>query len=629
MNMSNLYWLPECKDFRTRLNELKTKPEKTWDNFVQIAQHNLNFIQTNNLDAVLLGEYGNYSHIPTIKLALLGSSTVSHLKAGIRIAGMRRGLQFVIYETDYGQYLQELTNKDSGLHDFKPDIILFAFDAHHIARSVLTSLDGNEASLRASITEILSYWNMANEAFSCIVLQQAALPCFIDVLGNNEHRATGSTVQFLESFNTSLRQQADIEGVHIISIDRKSARDGLDNWFDQALWHKSKQEIKPTAAPIYGDLVARVVAAIKGRSLKCLVLDLDNTLWGGIIGDDGLDGILLGQGSALGEAFLDFQVYLKNLSKRGVILAICSKNDEKNALEVFEKHPEMILRKQDIACFMANWNDKANNIKIIANKLNIGIDSIVFIDDNPFERALVRRELPMVSVPELPEDPSHYARCIADAGYFEAITLTTEDLMRANQYQANVARNAIQLDVTDIGSYLKNLEMVLHWKNFDHIGLQRIVQLANKTNQFNLTTRRYTTNDIMAVMADEKAFGIQLRLIDKFGDNGIIAIVIGQMQGADLIIDAWLMSCRVLGRQVENATLNIIISESKRLNASRIIGRYVPTEKNSMVKSHYEKMGFSPAKKMNGEDNIFELDLKNIIPQNLIIKIERNQNANS
>jgi len=312
-----------------------------------------------------------------------------------------------------------------------------------------------------------------------------------------------------------------------------------------------------------------------------------------VVGDDGLEGLVLGQGSALGEAYMAFQSYARELSRRGVILAVCSKNDEANALEPFDKHPDMVLKRTGIASFVANWSDKATNIRAIAQALNIGLDSLVFIDDNPFERSLVRQELPMVAVPEVSDDPTTYPRTIADAGYFEALAMTDEDRERTRQYQGNRARDALKAATTDLGAYLRGLEMELIWRPFDRVGLQRTVQLINKTNQFNLTTRRYTDEDVQALMQDPRAFGLQLRLLDRFGDNGIIAIVIGRMQDTtdplpgDLLIDTWLMSCRVLGRQVEPTTLNLIAAEAQRLGAKRLIGEYIPTKKNAMVKDHY------------------------------------------
>jgi FkbH-like protein len=412
------------------------------------------------------------------------------------------------------------------------------------------------------------------------------------------------------------------EGVDLVALDDRAARDGLAAWHDVALWHRAKQEISPAAAPLYGDLVARVFAAKQGRSAKCMVLDLDNTLWGGVIGDDGLDGIVLGQGSALGEAFTAFQDYARELSRRGVILAVCSKNDEANALEPFEKHPEMLLRRDDIASFVANWSDKAGNIKAIAAELNIGLDSLVFVDDNPFERALVRQELPMVAVPEVGDDPTDFPAILADAGYFEALTVTDEDRERSGQYQGNRLREALRSSTTDLPSYLRSLDMRLVWRPFDRIGLARTVQLINKTNQFNLTTRRYTEADVQAVMDDVRAFGLQLRLLDRFGDNGIIAIIIGKMLNRDdLLIDTWLMSCRVLGRQVEPTTLNLIAAQAKLLGASRLIGEYLPTKKNGMVKDHYARLGFQVVETAVDGASRAVLDLAEFAPAETFIDV--------
>ena len=349
------------------------------------------------------------------------------------------------------------------------------------------------------------------------------------------------------------------------------------------------------------------------------MLDLDNTLWGGVIGDDGLEGIVLGQGSALGEAFVDMQQYALAQARRGVILAVCSKNDEAVALAPFKDHPEMALKSDHVAAFVANWEDKPGNLRRVAEMLNIGVDSLVFADDNPFERNIVRRELPQVWVPELPDDPALYVSCLADAGFFEALELTPEDFTRSGQYQGNQRREALRQSSTDLVGYLKSLSMELLWKRFDKVGLSRIVQLINKTNQFNLTTRRYTEQDVLAVMDEPRAFGLQLRLLDQFGDNGVIAIIIGKPgEDGELLMDTWLMSCRVLGRQVEEATLNLIVQEAEKLGARRLTGLYRPTAKNGMVRKHYEKLGFTPMAQSDAEDR-WRLDVASYDPYDTFI----------
>jgi FkbH-like protein len=425
---------------------------------------------------------------------------------------------------------------------------------------------------------------------NAVVIQQTLLPVHPGLVGNNEHIMTDSPAAIVESLNARLRQESHI---NLLAIDSIAAADGIAQWHDPVLWHRAKQEIHPRVSHIYGDLVGRLVAAMRGRSRKCLVLDLDNTLWGGVIGDDGLDGIQLGQGTALGEAFVAFQRYAQRLARRGVILAVCSKNDEPNAREPFEKHPDMVLKSAEIACFIANWQDKASNLRTIAARLNIGLDALVFVDDNPFERNLVRQELPEVAVPELPDDPSLYARTIADAGYFEALAITEEDRERSGQYQANLAREELRAGATDMEGYLRGLDMRLIVRRFDSVGIPRITQLINKTNQFNLTTRRYTEEEIRAIAQDDNSIALQFRLLDRFGDNGTIAILIGRRIGGAVHIDTWLMSCRVLGREVEQACLNAICAAANAAGASRLMGEYRPTVKNSMVRDLYARLGFT------------------------------------
>ncbi len=597
--MTELHWLPIIPDWRARLRALPADPASVWDKAVALGTARLNFVLTNGLDETVRRILPNGPETlatKKVRLAVLGSSTITHLLPGIRTAGLRRGIWIDTYENDYGQYLQELSETDSPLHAFQPTAVLVALDAYHLTAGVTSGMD--MATAEAALTEmqdrIRDVWRLARDAFRCPIIQQAALPLHLTILGNNEHRLPGSRAWFVTRLNAAIRTMAEQDGVDILAIDERAVRDGITRWHDTALWHRSKQEVSPTASPMYGDLVGRWLAAKQGRSFKCLVLDLDNTVWGGVIGDDGLEGIALGQGSPLGEAYTAFQEYVRELSRRGVILAVCSKNDEANALEPFEKHPDMVLKRGDIASFVANWSNKADNIRAIAQELNIGLDALCFIDDNPFERNLVRQELPMVAVPEVSDDPTGYPTALSDAGYFEGLAVTEEDRERTSQYQGNKARDALKAAVTDLPSYLRGLEMELVWKRFDRIGLQRIVQLINKSNQFNLTTRRYTDEDIVAVMADPDAFGLQLRLTDRFGDNGIIAIIIGRLQdNKDLQIDTWLMSCRVLGRQVEPTTLNLIAQEAAKLGARRLVGDYIPTKKNAMVKDHYARIGFT------------------------------------
>jgi FkbH-like protein len=624
----HLRWLPTFESAANYKLRLAAVARDGWPAGVAVANHALDFIRTAQLDSVVRNAIGDNMPLTLAarpaRLAILGSCTTVQLHPAIRVAGLRRNLHITVYEGDFGQYWQELSDADSGLNAFKPSAVLLALDAHHLAAGVNAAMapDEVDAALADTVARIRECWRLAKTNFYSSVIHQIALPVHPPLLGNNEHRLAGSKAAFIARLNTALRPLADEAGVDLLALDDRAAVDGLAAWHDAGLWHRAKQEVTPAAAPLYGELLVRILATKLGRSHKCLVLDLDNTLWGGVIGDDGIEGIILGQGNPLGEAYAAFQDYCRELSRRGIILAVCSKNDEANALEPFEKHPEMVLKRGDIACFVANWADKAANIRAIAEQLNIGLDSLVFIDDNPFERTLVREALPMVAVPEVGDDPADYASIIADAGYFEGLAITQEDRERSGQYQGNQLREQLRASTTDLPSYLRSLDMRLVWRRFDKIGLSRIVQLINKTNQFNLTTKRYAEADVLAVMADERAFGLQLRLLDRFGDNGIIGIVIGRMQADDLVLDTWLMSCRVLGRQVEAATLNLVAEEAGRLGATRLVGDYVPTAKNAMVRDHYEKLGFTVFERDAAGGSRAALDLAAFTPAEIFIDVQ-------
>lgn len=596
-----------------------------WSHLVQIANTRLDFVKTNQLDHLLQRSFPDEPPpglaTKPIRLAVLASSTVTHLLAGLRIAALRRGLYMQVYVTGYGQYHQELLDASSPLHRFAPNVVLFGTDTRHLVGQLEDSRDSGAAE--KAVSRLAELWKTAKTTFACQVVQQTLLPIFPAVLGSNEHRLSSSRAWHVTAMNALLRRYADSTGVDLVALDASAEKHGVDAWYSEGLWLNAKQEIHPAAVPMYGDLVARLITAQMGRSSKCLVLDLDNTLWGGVVGDDGLDGIVLGQGSGVGESYVEFQRWVLDQARRGVILAVCSKNDEANALAPFERHPEMVLSRSHIAAFVANWDDKATNLRTIAQRLNIGIDSCVFVDDNPFERNIVRRELPTVAVPELPEDPAFYARCIADAGYFEALSVTAEDTGRTKLYQANLEREVLQASATDLKGYLASLKMELWVKSFDRMDLKRIVQLINKTNQFNLTTRRYTEEEVAALIDAPDAIGLHFRLTDSLGDNGIVSIIIARSDKKDtkMTIDTWLMSCRVLGRQVESACMNVVAERAQNLGVAEIVGEYIATAKNGMVKEHYKKLGFLPVPKGASAGSVWRLELANYVPSETFITI--------
>lgn len=623
--MPTLNWLPRTPDWSQRVDALSRQAAPAWSEWVGLAREDLDFVQTARLDkrlAKACAQTPPAAGVRQPRLAVLGSSTMDQLLPGLRVGALRRGQWMQLYVPDYGQYLQEVLDPASGLHAFAPDVVLCAFDTQHLIGSETAGMTAQQAdeAVASAIERMRELWRQLRERCQAHVIQQTLMPTPTPLMGSNEQRMPGAARHLVRRINQALRTAADEEGVDLLALDEACEQDGLAAWHDARLWLRAKQYVSPVAAPAYGELVARLIGARQGASAKCLVLDLDNTLWGGVIGDDGLAGIVLGQGNGEGEAYAAFQRYARDLARRGVILAVCSKNDEANALQPFTSHPEMVLKREDIACFVANWQDKASNLRFIASQLNIGLDALVFADDNPFERNLVRRELPMVHVPEMPEDPALYAATIAASGCFESIALTAEDRERSTQYQANAQREALRTSQKDLASYLASLEMVLECSRFNTTDLPRVVQLMGKTNQFNLTTRRHGEEEVRAMMADPRAVLLHFRLKDSFGDNGIIAVIAAlpdARRDGDWRIDTWLMSCRVLGREVERATLGVLAAQSAAAGARRLIGEYLPTEKNGMVKDHYARLGFAPLPGRDAEETASDwvLELDGFSPQ--------------
>jgi FkbH-like protein len=619
---SALSWLAPEPHFDARLAALKrhVADAAAWKELEALARTRLDFTQTGRVDRLaqkLAKESAVPQHLATVRLALLASSTVQHLLPSLRVAALRRGLWLEVYTNAYGQYLQDLLDPRSALHQFRPDVCCFAFDAHHLAE--LSEAGG------APLDRVTTCWRLAREAFSASLIQQSGLPVFEPLFGSNEHRFENSPASRIAQFNTVLAQAADADGVAVLDAAQLALTFGIDTLHDPALWHLAKQEIHPSAAPVWGDHLARIVAALRGRSAKCLVLDLDNTLWGGVVGDDGIDALQLGKGHAAGEAYLEFQRFCLALKDRGIALAVCSKNDESTARGPFREHPSMLLREDDIACFVANWDDKAANMRAIARRLNLGLDALVFADDNPAERALIRQELPEVTVLELPEDPAGFVRCVARSGCFESVCCTPEDLRRAAQYRANAEREALRESLrekgTDLHGYLAGLEMEAHWSPFTEAGLARIVQLINKTNQFNLTTPRVSDSDVRAWMADPCMKTWQVRLTDRFGDNGVVALMAARVCGEECALTMLLMSCRVLGRRLEEELLNLLGAAAREAGATRITGVYRPTAKNAMTRDLLERFGFEPAGELPDGSVAWTMTTSNFVPRETEIRV--------
>ena len=632
-------WLPIAPNFRDDLRAAldQAKPSDALERLAALAAHRLGFLETVQLDRALARlDLKEAPGFQPVRLAILASSTVDHLPPAIRVAGLRRRLLIEVHSGAYGQYRQELLDPASALHRFKPQAVLFSLSAREAIAGVPLAATAAEVdnAIGRFIGELRSLWRRAREIGGAAVIQQTFMDVSEPLFGGYDRMVPGAPGSVVARLNDRLIEAAAEDGALLLDVARASQRDGIDAWFDVGRWLQGKLEIAPQAAPSYGDLAARILAALRGLSKKCLVLDLDNTLWGGVIGDDGLDGIVLGEGSAAGEAHLALQHYAKQLKERGVILAVCSKNDAKIAEAAFRDHPEMVLRRSDFAAFVANWDDKAQNLKAIAARLNIGVDSLVFVDDNPIERARMRQSLPMVAAPEMPDDPAHYVRCLADAGYFEAVAFTADDRNRAEQYAANAEREALLGSAESMDEFLRGLKMTAVYGPFTAVDHARVVQLINKTNQFNTTTRRYAGEEITQIMDDPDALTLQFRLLDRVGDNGLVSTMILRPTAADddvLEIENWVMSCRVFGRELEFEAMNVAVEAARERGVRALVADYIPTPKNDVISKLYPSLGFVEVERplpANGATR-WRLDLADYVTRNTHIIGQEQQDDRS
>ncbi len=538
-------------------------------------------------------EIGETTNTKRLKLAILGSYTTMQLTWLIDLFLFGSGVDVQIYQAEYGVLRQEIYNPESELYKFQPQIALLLAGYRDVTQfpDMGASLETVREMCGSELEGWQQLWNLLNERLGCQIVQNTfAVPAW-DTLGHLENRLPFSMGSYLGRLNQGMFDDAP-SYVVLHDVERVSAVHGKWDWSDERFYFDAKLPCAPEHLPTLAHSLCSQVLAITGNSKKCLVLDLDNTLWGGVIGDDGLGGIVLGQNDPQGEAFIAFQQYCKRLKERGVILAVCSKNDEANAREPFQQHPEMVLRMDDITAFFANWDDKATNLQRIAEEINIGIDSLVFVDDNPMERGIVRRFLPEVGVPEMPEDPAGYVRALDRNRYFEMVSLSREDLERSQMYAADAQRKAKSSSSVNLDDYLKSLNMTAVVEPLNDVNFERFGQLINKSNQFNLTTRRYSAADLARLRSDAKWFTRAFRLKDQYGDNGLICVVIGSLGDEALEIDTWLMSCRVLNRGMEALVMRHIHDLARDAGLKYVAGKYLPTAKNAMVKDHYQGLGF-------------------------------------
>jgi FkbH-like protein len=528
------------------------------------------------------------------RIAILGGSTSAEVRNALELFLLTQGIQPSFYESDYNRYYEDVLLEDSGLWSFKPNIVFIHTTWKNVSQfpRLMASQAEVEECVRIEMAKLESMWTKIHHRAGAVIIQNNFDLPRTRLLGNLEASEVFGKVHFLLRLNAEIAHYARSNSRFLVNdILYLSAELGLKAWHDSSYWHRFHMALSPIASVSLGRSVAAIVKAIYGKAKKCLVLDLDNTLWGGVIGDDGVENLVLGQDNPIGEAFLDFQRYVKGLQERGVILTVCSKNDPDNAASGF-LHPDSALKREDFSAFYANWDPKPENIRKIAAELGIGLDSMVFVDDNPVERALVARELPEVAVPDLGTDVSSFADRLERERYFELEKLVQDDISRSTYYSTNARRGASELSFSCYGEFLASLDMKAEIGPFCAVYMDRITQLINKTNQFNLTTRRYTRAEVESIAADESCVTLYGRLSDKFGDNGLVSVLIGLKTGSELELDVWLMSCRVLKREMELAMFDSLLELCQSQGIRRVVGIYVPSKKNKMVAEHYAGLGF-------------------------------------
>lgn len=556
-----------------------------------------------------------------VKIAILGGSTANAVADQLELFLLNYGIEPQFYLSEYAQFWQDAMFPPNELTEFKPDLIYFHTTNRNIMKYPAIS---DSAEIVASVIEnqfgyFKQAWENVREKFGCPIIQNNfELPAF-RLLGNKDCSDIHGRVRTINELNRLFAEYAEQnKSFYINDINYLSACYGLDKWADNTVWQMYKYALALPAVPVLASNIAAIIKAIYGKNKKVLALDLDNTLWGGIVGDDGVEGIKIGMELPQGQVYSEFQEYIKLHKDIGVLLTVCSKNEQENAVAGLE-HPAGTLKPDDFTVIKANWEPKDRNLLEMAQELSLLPESLVFADDNPAERAIVRGQIAGAAVPEM-DGAENYIRILDRNRYFEVVSLSEDDKSRTEMYKANAQRASLEKSFSDYGEYLDSLEMNAEIKPFAPLYFQRIAQLTNKSNQFNLTTRRFTESEISAAAADPNKITLYGKLADKFGDNGVVSVVIGQVDGEVLRLDLWLMSCRVLKREMELAMLDEVVSAAKARGVTKIIGRYLPTAKNGMVKELYGSFGFTKTSETD-EETLWELETAGYKPKTNHINI--------
>lgn len=536
------------------------------------------------------------SNLPSIKVSVLGDSATQFLATAIKGEGVARGYNIDLFESEYNQVERQVLDPTSELYRHNAKYTVVFQSTHKLMEKFATMSSLEQANLADDRLEFIR--TLCTQVPGHIIYYNYSE---IDdtVFGSYANKVSISFTYQIRKLNYELMNLSqEFPNLFICDLAGLQNKMGRDKIFDSTIYVSTEMLLSLDALPYVASRTMDIICSIEGKFKKCLILDLDNTVWGGVVGDDGWENIQVGHGLGIGKAFSEFQHWVKKLKNRGIIICVCSKNDEDKAKEPFDKNPEMVLKLDDISVFVANWNNKADNIRTIQSILNIGFDSMVFLDDNPFERNMVKENVPGITVPELPEDPGDYLEYLYSLNLFETASYSNADKDRTKQYQVESKRVSAAKTFTNEADFLKSLKMLSEVKGFDKFNIPRVAQLSQRSNQFNLRTVRYTEDQITTIGASENYSTFSFTLEDKFGDNGLIAVVILEKKDVEtLFVDTWLMSCRVLKRGMENFTLNTIVDYARVNGFKRIVGEFLPTEKNTMVKEHYPNLGF---KKIEG-----------------------------
>ncbi|HEV2578972.1 MAG TPA: HAD-IIIC family phosphatase [Acidobacteriaceae bacterium] len=569
-------------------------------------------------------QFGAAANLQPVRIAVLGGSTTNEVVDLLEILLLASGFKPEFHQSEYGRFYEDTVVDPADLISFAPDIV-YLHTSYLNVRTVppanSTAAD-RQACVDAELWRYQQIWQSIEQNVSAQIIQNNfELPPYA-TFGNMDSSSNGGATRFFLEMNAAFARAAEADPRLLLhDIHRLSSRIGLNQWFDWTRYFSYKILVTSEASLAMARSIASMVRGIYGKSRKVLVLDLDNTLWGGVIGDDGIDNLQIGRETPVAEAYTAFQEYCLSLQRRGILLAVCSKNDEKIAKQGFE-HPDSVLKLEHFSSFKANWEPKSENILAIAKELNLGVDSFVFVDDNPAERAIVEAQIPEIAVPDVGSDVTRFATLLDEGRYFEPVSMSQEDLSRAALYQANAARSQMESKFANYGEYLDSLEMTAEIERFNSLYLDRIVQLTNKANQFNLTTRRYTVAEMEGISRNGEYIGIYGKLSDRFGDNGLVSVILGRREYHLLHLDLWLMSCRVLKRDMELAMLDAIVQNAFEAGVRVIQGYYLPTKKNGMVADHYEKLGFRPVSvDPETKASIWSLDISDYTPRNRHIKV--------